>query len=93
MDIKSIERLELNKVLDCCAEYACLEGTKKILGELLPVTDLSDAREALSRTGECLKLLFRYGLSGIKYFSDVEELLVRASKRSVLSCAELRQVN
>ena len=93
MDIKSIERLELNKVLDCCAEYACLEGTKKILGELLPVTDLSDAREALSRTGECLKLLFRYGLSGIQYFSDVEELLVRASKRSVLSCAELRQVN
>ena len=93
MDIKSIERLELNKVLDGCAEYACLEGTKKILGELLPVTDLSDAREALSRTGECLKLLFRYGLSGIQYFSDVEELLVRASKRSVLSCAELRQVN
>ena len=93
MDIKSIERLELNKVLDCCAEYACLEGTKKILGELLPVTDLSAAREALSRTGECLKLLFRYGLSGIQYFSDVEELLVRASKRSVLSCAELRQVN
>lgn len=93
MDIKSIERLELNKVLDCCAEYACLEGTKKILGELLPVTDLSDAREALSRTGECLKLLFRYGLSGIQYFSDVEALLVRASKRSVLSCAELRQVN
>ncbi len=93
MDIKSIERLELNKVLDGCAEYACLEGTKKILGELMPVTDLSDAREALSRTGECLKLLFRYGLSGIQYFSDVEELLVRASKRSVLSCAELRQVN
>lgn len=93
MDIKSIERLELNKVLDGCAEYACLEGTKKILGELLPVTDLSDAREALSRTGECLKLLFRYGLSGIQYFSDVKELLVRASKRSVLSCAELRQVN
>lgn len=93
MDIKSIERLELNKVLDGCAEYACLEGTKKILGELLPVTDISDAREALSRTGECLKLLFRYGLSGIQYFSDVEELLVRASKRSVLSCAELRQVN
>lgn len=93
MDDKSLKRLELNKVLSACADYACLDGTKAIFDSLAPSSDLSEVREALSRTAECLKLLFRYGLGGIEHFDDVSDLLMRASKRSTLSCAELRQVN
>lgn len=93
MDAKSLNRLELNKVLSACSEYACLEGTKAILSELSPSADIAAVREMLSRTGECVKLLFRYGVSSIEYFQDVSEFLTRASKRSTLSCAELRLVN
>ncbi len=93
MDEKSLSRLELNKVLSACADYACLDGTKAIFAGLSPSTDLAEVRDKLARTSECVKLLFRYGISGIEYFPDVEDLLVRASKRSTLSCAELRQVN
>ncbi len=93
MDEKSLSRLELNKVLSACADYACLGGTKQIFASLAPSSDLAVVREELMRTAESLKLLFRYGLGGIEYFPDVRELLTRASKRSTLSCAELRQVN
>lgn len=93
MDEKSLKRLELNKVLSACADYACLERTKAILSSLAPSTDLAEVRQRLSRTAESLKILFRYGLAGIEYFPDVSELLTRASKRSTLSCEELRKVN
>ena len=93
MDKKSLNRLELNKVLDACAGYACLDGTKSALGRLAPSSDLFEVRESLARTAESLKLLFRYGLASIEYFPDVSGLLTRAAKKSVLSCGELRQVN
>ncbi|MGN0817369.1 MAG: endonuclease MutS2 [Candidatus Coproplasma sp.] len=93
MDEKSLQRLELNKILYACAEYACLEGAKRELTSFKPATDLDEVRELLARTAECDKLLYRYGVGKIEYFPDVSDLLVRASKRSTLSCAELLQVN
>lgn len=93
MDEKALSRLELNKILAACAEYACLEETQNILRQLPPGTDIDSVRESLIRTGECVKLLFDYGLGGIEFFPDVSDLLKRSQKRATLSCAELRQVN
>ncbi|MGN0814245.1 MAG: endonuclease MutS2 [Candidatus Coproplasma sp.] len=93
MDEKSLQRLELNKILSACAEYACLDGAKEILTSFTPTGNLEDARELLARTAECDKLLYRYGVGKIEYFPDVSDLFIRASKRSTLSCAELLQVN
>ena len=93
MDEKALSRLELNKILAACAEYACLKETQKILKQLTPDTDIDSVRESLIRTGECVNLLFDYGLSGIEFFPDVSDLLKRAHKSATLSCAELRQVN
>lgn len=93
MNAKSLERLELNKILSACAEYACLDVTKEILLSLTPSTNLAEVRENLKRTEECDKLLFRYGLGKIEYFPDVSSLLQRASKHSTLSCGELLSVN
>ena len=92
MDEKSLSRLELNKVLSACADYACLGGAKAVITDLKPSSDLAAVRDMLARTGESLKLLFTHGAAGIEYFDDVSELIGRASKRSTLSCAELRQV-
>lgn len=93
MDEKSLQRLELNKILSACAEYACLDATKSLLVATQPSTDLEEVRDLLTKTAECDKLLYRYGLSKVEFFSDVTELLVRAEKHSTLSCGELLEVN
>lgn len=93
MDEKSLQRLELNKILSACAEFACLEGAKNKLLSFTPTSNLEEVRELLARTAECDKLLYRYGVGKIEYFPDVSDLLKRASKRSTLSCGELLQVN
>lgn len=93
MDIRSIERLELNKILASCAEYACLEKTKQLLYQFKPLTNVAEARKLLDITEECDKLLFRYGIGKIEYYPDLGDSLTRASKGSTLSCAELIDVN
>lgn len=93
MDIKSTEKLELNKILASVSGYACLEGTKRRILSCAPSCELEEVRRQLDITGECVKLLFEYGIGKIEYFSDVSELLVRASKGSTLSCGELLEVN
>ena len=93
MNAKSLEKLELNKILESCASFAVLDEAKKALASLLPVGDLSEARYRLATTLESDKLLYRYGLSKVGYFPDLTETVIRASKGSPLSCAELLDVN
>ena len=93
MNSQFFEKLEINKVLAKCAEYAALGSAKSLIASCAPSSDLEEVRERLARTEEADKLLFRAGVSGIEFFDDVDELLVRAKKGSALSCGELRQVN
>ena len=93
MNSQFFEKLELNKVLAKCAEYAALGSAKSLIASCAPSSDLEEVRERLARTEEADKLLFRAGVSGIEFFDDVDELLARAKKGSALSCGELRQVN
>lgn len=93
MNSQFFEKLEINKVLAKCAEYAALGSAKSLIASCAPSSDIEEVRERLARTEEADKLLFRAGVSGIEFFDDVDELLVRAKKGSALSCGELRQVN
>ena len=93
MNAKSIEKLELNKILESCASYAVLDGAKHALVRLLPSGDLQEVKSRLATTAECDKLLYRYGVDKIAYFPDLTEAVVRASKGSSLSCAELLDVH
>lgn len=86
---KSLEKLELNKILTACAEYAVLDGGKERLLSCLPAENLTEVRNLLTLTRECNKLLYTYGIGKIEYFSDVNDELVRAQKGSTLSCGEL----
>lgn len=93
MDEKSLQRLELNKILSACAEFACLDETKELLAQTRPSIDMDEVRERIDITAECDALLFRHGIGKIEYFPDVSQLLCRAEKRSTLSCGELLEVN
>lgn len=93
MNTRFFEKLELNKVLAQCANFAVLSSAKQMIAEEAPSSDLKEVRERLARTQEADILLFRFGASGVEYFDDVTDLLSRAEKGSTLSCAELMQVN
>ena len=93
MNEKSLEKLELNKILESCASFAVLDSAKKALVSLLPSGDIDTVRQRLATTAECDRLLYRYGLSKIAYFPDLTQAIGRASKGSALSCAELLDVN
>lgn len=93
MNSKSFEKLELNKILALCASYASLKMTSQRLAEVVPSADLGEVRIRLDITEECDKLLYYHGIGKIAQFGDVSDLLVRATKGSTLTCAELLKVN
>ncbi|MDE6667734.1 MAG: endonuclease MutS2 [Clostridia bacterium] len=89
MDNKSLEKLELNKILSAVAEFAALDNGKALILACQPSTDLIEVRRRLDITEECDKLLYTYGVGKIEVFPDLKDNLVRASKGSILSCKEL----
>lgn len=89
MDRKSIEKLELNKILTAVAEHASLDKAKTLLTECAPATELDEVKRRLALTEECDKLLYVYGIGKIEQFSEAEDALLRAEKGSALSCGEL----
>ncbi len=92
MDYISLKRLELDKILSGVCEYAVLDSTRRTLCGCIPSVSTDEARTLLAFTEECDKLLYKYGTGKIEYFSDLTEVLARAEKGSVLSCAELLDV-
>lgn len=89
MDKKSFVKLELNKILVSAAGHASLDGGKKAVMELLPSADIAEVRRRLAFTRECNKLMYVYGVGKICQFGNLGDILPRAGKGSILSCAEL----
>ena len=89
MNLKAIEKTELNKILSLVSEYAVLDGTKRKLCALQPFSTLSEAKKALNLTAEGTELLFRHGVGKIERFEAFNDELKRAKKGSTLSCGEL----
>lgn len=89
MDKKSIEKLELNKILSQVAEYAALESGKALIKCCMPSADLTEVKRRLALTYECDKLLYTYGAGKIEQFAEMTDELKRAEKGSALSCGEL----
>lgn len=93
MNAEFFEKLELNKVLARCAEYASVDGAKSLIVGCMPSSDIQEVRSRLAMTAEADALLYRYGVPKAEYFEDCSDLLARAKKGSTLSCGELKQVN
>ncbi len=93
MNSKSLEKLELNKILAACAEYAVLDRSRSVLTSLQPSSDLDEVRCRLKECAEADKLLYRYGVGKIEYFPEVGGCILRAAKGSTLSMGELLDVN
>ncbi len=92
MNARAIEKTELNKILAAVAGFATLDQSKTRLVKTEPTPLLSEAKERLKRTEECLALLFLHGVSKIEYFPLFQDEIERAQKGSALSCGELLKV-
>ncbi|MBQ8375090.1 MAG: endonuclease MutS2 [Clostridia bacterium] len=89
MNVRAIEKTELNKILALAANYATLEGGKARLIETEPTPSVQEAKKRLKTTEECIALLFHHGVSKIEYFPPFTDEIERAKKGSALSCGEL----
>ncbi len=92
MDKRSLEKLELNKILSAVSEYCSLDSGKALILGCQPSKDLKEVRQRLNFTKECDKLLYNYGINKVENFWNVDNELVRANKGSVLTCAELLDI-
>lgn len=92
MDQRTIEKLELNKILKAAASFAVLPETKERLAGTFPETELKEARYFLDLTSEADLLLFRYGTGRIEAYEGVADSPERAEKGASLSCGELLAV-
>lgn len=92
MDTEYFAKLELNKILATAAGFASTEGGKNSVINRCPSADIDEVRRRLLLTRECDKLLYTYGISMIEQFGETGDILPRAQKHSVLSCAELLTV-
>ena len=92
MDQRTIEKLELNKILKAAASFAVLPETKERLAGTFPETELKEARYFLDLTSEADLLLFRYGTGRIEAYEGVADSPERAAKGASLSCGELLAV-
>ena len=82
MNVKSIEKLELNKVLAAVSEYAATEGGKAEILACAPSQSVEEVRRRLQLTAECDKLLYVVGVGKIEPFRDISDALKRAEKGS-----------
>ena len=91
-DEKTIEKLELNKILAEAASFAVLEESKRMLAETRPTSELAETERMLSLTAEADAALFLHGAGRVEAFPSLADEPERAQKGAALSCGELLAV-
>ena len=89
---KTLKSLEFDKILSNLSKYAVLEQTKNTLKSFSPVSDVKKASEMLLKTKEAYSLFYNHGVSGVFYFADVSDELMRADAGGTLNNLELLRV-
>ena len=92
MDVRAIEKLELNKILNGVASYATLPETRALISATMPQTEEKEAKYFLDLTAEADLLLYRFGVGKIEAFPEITDEPERAAKGAALSCGELLTV-
>ena len=89
---KSLQKLELNLVLQLLADQACSEEAKVCCRVLTPVIDADDARLLQTQTSAACALMVQKGSPGLSGIKDVSESLARADRGGTLSAGELLKI-
>ena len=89
---RSMEKLELDRVLDLLAERACCADAKARCRSLRPNGDLEDVRRALDETTAACTMSQVKGSPSFYDVQDVNASLERADRGGCLSTKELLQI-
>ncbi len=89
---KSLQKLELNAVLQLLADQACSEEAKARCLQLAPLTDSDDIRQLQAQTTAACKLVVQKGSPGLGGVKDVSASLARADRGGCLSAGELLKI-
>lgn len=92
MNSKAIRVLEYNKILDFLTEMAGSELTRRLIAEMLPMTDERIIREGLEETTEAVTLMTHKGSLPMGNFYDIGDMLSMAKKGGSLSMGQLLKV-
>lgn len=89
---KSLQKLELDRVLSLLADCAGSEEGKKACMALRPVSDLDEVRELLDQTSAASDIGTRKGNPNFSEVSDVSAALDRADRGGCLQPIELMRI-
>lgn len=89
---KSMDKLELDRVLEMLSECAGSEDGKALCLRLCPTSDLDTARERLAETTAACRMTSVKGAPAFSEVKDVEAALERADRGGSLSTTELLRI-
>ncbi len=89
---KSLQKLELDLVLQLLSEQASSEEAKNRCRRLRPETDPDDVRVLQAQTAAACRLMVQKGSPGLSGVQDVGESLSRADRGGCLSAGELLKI-
>lgn len=92
MEDKTLNALEYDKILRILAEFCVLRESAENIRAENPATDYETVKSKLSETEEAYELLYSGGVSGIEFYDDLGDALIRAQKGSTLGMGELLRV-
>lgn len=92
MEDKTLNALEYDKILRIVAEFCVLRESAENIRAENPATDYETVKSKLSETEEAYELLYSGGVSGIEFYDDLCDALIRAQKGSTLGMGELLRV-
>lgn len=89
---KTIDAIELNKILNSVSTYAVLSRTKEQINAYSPLISLDEIEILQSKTQEAYQLLYKHSVGRVYYFDNVDKELDRADKGGTLNNAELLKI-
>ena len=93
MDIKTIQKLEFNKIREIISEYAITYIGKKFSINIQPIDNINDLQKALKQTTEASNLLYRKSSCPIAEIADIEIHLKKIKSNQFLSIKELLELS
>lgn len=92
MEEKTLLTLEYDKILKKVGEYAVNEDAKAEIEKIVPVSDLTGARQALEETDGAMVMLLKYGSVKISKIKNIQGVIKRLKVGGTLSMGELLNV-
>ncbi|MEG1805672.1 MAG: endonuclease MutS2 [Clostridia bacterium] len=90
---KILLNLEYDKILKQLSKFLTLGASKEVLFAQKPQESFDDAAKSLDFTTEMDRVLYFYMRSPLENFDALNDILVRASKMSILSFSDLKKVS